>query len=385
MGEALIVSRGSGSGDSSILNGRLQTQVFTKDGLFIVPECKDQMVSVRIFGGGGGGCYGAGGGGGFMNNGILKLSKNEKIQITIGKGGNGDIYSKNANGYISNAYASNGGTSSFGSYLSALGGECGSMYIQNGYEIKKGGNGGAGGGSLGSSNYAFGGTGFQFGGGGGQYGGNGGKWGGGGCSKNATNYYVARGGCLYENSQNRYEITGYSGLAGNGGLYLWARSRDDWDEMYINAQNGTNTFNNLDININDDGLGSGSVDGYFESNNSNFYNSCNSSGGGCGGNGHYSGGGGGYGADGGIGDSSATVVFGGGGGGYGKAGYGGITHSSDYSRFGGAGGGGAYGHGANYNTNASFGGGGFGMYNEYYMNKTVVNGADGICIIQYYV
>ncbi len=280
MGEALIVSRGSGSGDSSVLNGRLQTQIFTQDGLFIVPECKDQMVSVRIFGGGGGGCYMAGGGGGFMNNGILKLSKNEKIQITIGKGGNGDSYSNNANKYISNKYASNGGTTSFGSYLSALGGECGSMYIQNGYEVKKGGNGGAGGGAAGASNYCFGGTGFQFGGGAGQYGGNGGKWGGGGHSHNATNYYIARGGCLYENSQNRYEVTGYSGLAGNGGLYLEGNKRTSWDSNYINAQNGINTFNFNNFNMDDDGLGFGLVAGFFDYSNPTFFNSCNSSGGG---------------------------------------------------------------------------------------------------------
>ena len=85
-------------------------------------------------------------------------------------------------------------------------------------------------------------------------------------------------------------------------------------------------------------------------------------GGGFGGNGGINfGGGGGYGADGGSNN--------GGGGGYGKGGYGGNGYI--YT----AGGGGAYGCGGSYMIMPKFGGGG----------ATSQSGADGICIIQYYV
>ena len=104
-------------------------------------------------------------------------------------------------------------------------------------------------------------------------------------------------------------------------------------------------------------------------------------GGGFGGNGGngliasiYYGGGGGYGADG--GDASYNQSDGtrinlghGGGGGYGKGGYGGTSH----------GGGGDYGRGGSLDEFPTFGGGGCGKASGNFQN-----GADGICIIQYY-
>ena len=369
MGEALIVSRGSGSGDSSILNGRLQTQIFTQDGLFIVPECKDQMVSVRIFGGGGGGLsyydtmssgqhYASAGGGGWMNNNVFKIKAGEQIPITIGKGGNAGFLQYNrrvSSTYITNARVdgTNGGTTSFGTYLSALGGEGG--YIANSQCC--GGNGGAGGAGW------VGGTGFQFGGGAGNLkGGNGGKWGGGG------GYYhlegASRGGCLYENSQNMYEVTGYSGLAGNAG------------------ENGTNTLNIAVVDdVNCLGLG---LSIPINEKCKNY-----TGGGGYGGCGLNSGqynrtsGGGGYGANGGV---VNTGYSGGGGYGLGCGGEGFSQSTSDI----GFGGGGSYGKGGDSSL-PKYGGGGYGypQYNNGYSYEgytaNTMNGADGICIIQYYV
>lgn len=147
MPEAIISRRGSkGSG-----GGELRTDLIQTNQTWTVPSGIKGNLSVRIFGGGGGCC----GGGGWMNNGEIALNAGSSVSITIGAGG------KNIN---------SGGTTSFGSYLSANGGGAG-----NGY---RGGNGGSGGG--------WGGTGFQFGGGGGSIyigstsGGNGGMWGGGG-------------------------------------------------------------------------------------------------------------------------------------------------------------------------------------------------------------
>ena len=210
MGEA-IISRGfsgSNGGGTSGENGNFRTEIITASTLWKVPEnLKDGTVSVRIFGGGGGGnarVNGGGGGGGFMNNNTIDLSNDSEIYISIGKGGAPD---------------DSGGTSSFGIYLSAPGGKSGAD--------EDGGAGGAGG-----AGYRYGGTGFQFGGGGAYatHGGLGGKWGGGGGHEDNNNFHVTRGGCLYENSQNIYEITGYSGLAGNGG------------NKSIGARNGTNTI-----------------------------------------------------------------------------------------------------------------------------------------------
>ena len=125
MGEALLIKTGgTGSGGSSGRNG-LITEIFTSNTLWKVPEgIRNNEVSVRIFGGGGGG-YCGGGGSGRMNNDIINISNESEIFITIGSGGS----------FVYNNCS--GGSSSFGTYLSALGGSGG-----NG---QTGGNGGSGG------------------------------------------------------------------------------------------------------------------------------------------------------------------------------------------------------------------------------------------------
>ncbi len=354
MGEALITSRtgtisgSNGSGNNGA--GLLKTEIFKTSDVFIVPKAKNQSFSVRIFGGGGGGAYCryyynssksyaimAGGGGGWMNNNVLILDEGQHVPISIGSGGNSSITIDGKAVFT----AGSGGTTSFGTYISALGGEGGE--IEN-YGSCKGGNGGSGGGAYGnySLQWIYGGTGFQFGGGAGGSGGNGGKWGGGGATFYKSSSRVPLGGCLYENSQSTHSITGYSGLAGNGG------------NNRIYAENGTNTIGNDEVESYLQGAG---------------IISCGN--GWCAGGGGYGGcsdkysGGGGYGANG--GNNS------GGGGGYG--GKGGDGTPNGYT---GAGGGGAYGDGGSLGSDGSFGGGG-GAYGE-----NAGNGGDGICIIQYY-
>ena len=350
MGEALIVSRGSSSGGSS--GKTLISQIFIENTIWKAPKIPDQNFSVRIFGGGGGSSNYGGGGGGYMNNAILKINAGEEIAITIGVGGK--PYTTTGD---------NGGTTSFGTYLSALGGSGG-----NG---QNGGNGGAGGGGL-----TIGGTGFQFGGGGPD--GNGGKWGGGGGS--------GKGGCLYENSQNIYEITGYSGLGGNGST-----------DVYNN--NGGNGINTIGIGLEFEGTGLGGIPDFYDYGDDakgaisgacggggyggcggkiyhygvngrsyyNYYRAC-SGGGGYGANGggacEGSGGGGGYGGDGGDSNSSSSGhrMYGGGGG-YGKLGTGGGYDNREMKLDGGIAAGGA----AFYNANG------------------LGSGGNGICIIQYYI
>ena len=174
MGEALITRPGGASGGGSSGSGNLVTNIFTMNDVFVVPKAKDQQFSVRIFGGGGGwaalnsqysngkvlysSC--AGGGGGYMNNAILTLNEGETIQVSIGAGGKGKLMYSNSTTYTS-AKGEIGGTTSFGIYLSALGGDGGGAL----HNKANGGNGGSGGGGVES-----GGIGFQFGGGGGNYG-----------------------------------------------------------------------------------------------------------------------------------------------------------------------------------------------------------------------
>ena len=138
MGQAILIKAGFGGGnggsnnsgeDANITGWQVKTEIITTNGYFSVPKAKDQEFHVRIFGGGGGGSrgynfVGVGGGGGNMNNDTFILNKLESIQVSIGAGGSA---------------CGNGGTTSFGTYLSATGGEAGNNW-------SCGGNGGSGGG-----------------------------------------------------------------------------------------------------------------------------------------------------------------------------------------------------------------------------------------------
>lgn len=350
MGEAVITRKGSKSAGSF---NNLKVKIYTENGNFNVPKTGSYMV--RIFGAGGWHNKG-GGGGGWMNNGIINLNKGDIVSITVGQPN------------IGNA----GGTTFFGSYMSANGGEAGKV---NG----DGGNGGSGGG--GARQFHNGGIGFQFGGGGGGggeksgwnntqsvggSGGNGGMWGGGGgCSGYG---YAGNAKGVSTVSVGKYGIGGIYG--GNGGT------------GELDAMPGTNT---IGLGLEYEGYGMNGSHETTVSNNS--YTKCTSGGAG----------GGGYGGNGGNGlkgsyatNGSGYVYFkgGGGGGGYGANGGSTIYGYSDTGSAGGGGGG--YGNDG-YNADDDGGGGGgygsagFGHGGTYNAYGYHINAKSGICIIQYIV
>ena len=266
MSEAIIARGGkSGTEGGSEQEAILVTNFITNNCIWICPsDVINNEVSVRIFGGGGcgDGARGSGGGGGWMNNDVLTISPGTSVSIFIGNGGN----------YISGGGRS-GGTTSFGTYLSANGG--------GGSILGNGGDGGSGGGGADSGR---GGIGYQFGGGGSPRStvGSGGQWGGNG---------------------GRVGLIGVNGINTVG----WTNVSKYLNDTYIvgSGQRGEGIY----------GGGNGGGSGGF---------------GGCGGSG-YGGGGGGYGANGGNGLNSSIA---GGGGGYGIDGYGDIGGGS-YGRGGG--------------------------------------------------
>ena len=277
MGEALMFrAGGEGTGGG---NYTFTTEIIEASQQYTVPTgIKDNQIFVRIFGGGGSGCCRrvedqfeetydakAGGGGGWMNSGFVDVIPGNVIPITIGGGG------AMASGY--NSHGAAGGTSSFGTYLSASGGT-GATWRDNDIYA---GNGGAGGGAFApiyAEMNAYGGIGYQFGGGG------------------ASSWQTAQFG------------TGGS-MGGNG-----ANGNSRSNKIVTPAENGINTIsiiNESDV-YNADGIGYGIAGG-----NTNRYNA---------------GGGGGYGANGGYNC--------GGGGGYGAAGYGGNGMFNDTAGGGGS-------------------------------------------------
>lgn len=400
MAEAIISRRGYGT-EGKPPAPVLKTQLYVENGTFITPNTINNSFSILLFGGGGGGrsqVNSGGGGGGNMNLNTLELPANTSITITIGLGGSS---------------GQTGGTTSFGTFLSATGGRCGET-------TGNGGNGGSGGGAsqvhtsgalnriYGYSIYAGSGTWF----GGGSPGGNGGVYGGGagGSRSNCIyNCYV-----IYASTANASgSVSGIDLSTGwrnvtSVGMFPWylpigGAYGGNGGNNTISPKNGINTIGNdqVDINLQGAGLAGGRISiqqsmsfgsgGGYGGNaglNSNYgtyrYNSRNKRliyglGGGNGFVDYYinedyieysilSGGGGGYGGDG--GNSIVTnygFCCGGGGGGYGGKG-------GDGSNFGGGGGGG-YGNGAIGGSHAAGYAGG-GSYN--------LKGGDGICIIQYY-
>ena len=348
----------------------LKTAIITQDTEWIVPETADGIIHVRLFGGGAGGFtdgYGKNGGcGGCMAVGDFNIDPSNKVPITIGAGGTGSTYG--------DASKLTGGTSSFGTYLSANGGSASS-----------GGSGGGGGG--GSGDRATGGIGLNFGGGGGGggdngnggAGGNGGEYGGGG-GAGYPGVWVNTGTVLAGGSGGTY--------GGNGGSMTKGGS----------PQSGSAGTDTRTLELDFTGEGKGGTAGQLAGGGGGGY-------GGNGGNGGTTGdggggGGGGYGGNGGTGgtggnyDSNDYAGGGGGGGGYGGNGGNGGNGGDGNRNSGGGGGGGGYGPtstGGNGGSNGGSGedaagyaaGGGASSRHDSGYNSG--NGTPGICIITYYV
>lgn len=150
---------------------------FTSSQVWTVPDGVTK-VTVFLVGGGGGGsgayyeyytsgatyqfCYGGvGGSGGNTTTATLTVKPNEKIAITIGAGGEGGkIYINNQKdsisiGSTSECRGKDGGTTSFGSYASALGGlgGAGTQSGSDNYNVARGSGGGWRGGTRYDSDY----------------------------------------------------------------------------------------------------------------------------------------------------------------------------------------------------------------------------------------
>lgn len=364
MGEVMICRGGSGSGSGG--KKELVTEIFnTTDYNWVVPEAVDNQFLVTCVGGGGGVAdTHTGGGSGWSNSEYLYLESNQIIEISVGVGGG--------------TYSGAGGTTSFGTYISATGGGYGNSSFAGCGGAGGGGRSGAdggdgylwgGGGYLSVSVTGYGGNAGPYGGGGGSdansagsggiYGGGGG---GGGFGHGGTGgmYGGGGGGGYYGGTGGTY--------GGNGGGYRNSSS-------HTNPKNGTNTIgwtNVLNGYMNEDLRGAGKIANYIFNTyccggggyggNGGGGNSEGGGGGGYGGNGgNEGGGGGGFGGDGGN--------YGGGGGGYGKNAKGGDN----------GGGGGGY-----YTPANGYGGGGwFGWGNG--ANGNSGNGGNGVCIVKYYV
>ena len=391
MAEAIISRRGSGQSRHT----QIVYELYTTNGNWTVPNnAINNTFSVIVYGGGGGreyvdysngvsgvgsgmsvkslngrGC--GGGGGGWMNNRDLVLTPGQSIAISIGRGGSG--FSMES-----------GGTTSFGSYLSAAGGECGTV-------AGGGGNGGSGGGG---GPCTRGGIGYQFGGGGSGgiiyfnsndrvrntingNGGNGGPWGGGG----------GGGLRLFTQRSTTYGRYGVGGTYGGNGGMRWQEDSSIYNVTNITtpAENGTNTLN-INLLFNGNGIAQ-KTDWGIES---NLYEQ------------RPIGGGGGYGGMGGLGSDGASFLWvygynnylgysvgGGGGGGYGGNGGNGGTGTG--------GGGGGYGGDGKAGDDADIqgigircggGGGGFGRWGYGAGAPTVtspaaISGMPGVCFISW--
>ena len=102
----------------TVLSGFSNMQVFTSSGTFTVPAGVTKVKVTVVGGGGGGSITTAGGGGGAAIKIISGLTPGGTVAVTVGLGGAGRAAG-------STAAAPAGGTSSFGAFCSASGGEGG--------------------------------------------------------------------------------------------------------------------------------------------------------------------------------------------------------------------------------------------------------------------
>ena len=112
------------------LGSLISIQSFIATTTYTAPAGTTRVMVQLVGGGGGSAGYGESGGGGGFAEGIFQMAAGTSVTVTVGGGGAGV-------GYY--AVASQGGTTSFGSYISATGGQGANQYVQHG-----GGGGGLG-------------------------------------------------------------------------------------------------------------------------------------------------------------------------------------------------------------------------------------------------
>lgn len=140
--DGVVVGSTLQTGAANDLGTCISIQSFTATGTYTAPAGTTRVM-VQVMGGGGGSAgYGESGGGGGFAEGVFQLAAGTSVTVTIGGGGSGVTYY---------AIAGTGGTTSFGSYISATGGQGANQYIQHG--------GGAGGLGAGGQTNLYGGTG----------------------------------------------------------------------------------------------------------------------------------------------------------------------------------------------------------------------------------
>lgn len=428
----ILVTRRSSRRNGETVHTLVTEEIYTNTTWTVPDNLANSIISVRIFGAGGGGSVWGGGGSGWMNNTTVSLAIGTPVYISIGAGGKCGYATFTTTGsnspqFSTSTVGGNGGTTSFGSYLSAPGG--------TGSNMTRAGSGGSGGGSV----LTNGGIGYQFGGGGCYYdtsiagynkhnGGDGGMWGGGGygiyCGGNGGTY-GGGGGAYFWNGGRGGTYGGGGGSKTNGRHGIGGTYGGNGGSPNTAAQNGTNTSTWTNILYDDRNsttlkgngecgygnvVGGGGFGGYT---GDDRYNPN-----GGGGGGGYGGKGGGWafygngtpfgktGGCGGGGFGGSGGSDGGGGGGYGWRGSGGYKGGGGggYYTLGGwnTGGGGGYGpikltdteshkSGNLLTYNNAFapyasGGGGINVLG-YHQATTywAACGGNGICVIQYYV
>lgn len=370
---------------------KTNTEIITSSTTWKNNTGKDLEVMVRCFGGGGyhidSTGYRCGGGGGYMAYSTASIPNNTSVPVTIGNG--------------STAATSAGGTTSFGTYVSANGGlgqnggtgggGKGGLWDGNvsrsavaGGTGSYGGGGGGGGGYGGDGETRYHGSGGEgyAGGSGGTYGGGGGGGGGGGNAINIDgSISAASGGSGGSKGTNG----GSGGKGGSSGLVTTSTAADGKAGSAGNP--GTNT-STLDLEF----KGTGAAGSYGSAGSKSIVSGTTYTSGAGGGGG----GGGGYGGNGGAGSSGGLLfsymprVSGGGGGGGGGGGYGanggagGVVEAAAVSAGGGGGGGGGYGNNGRPGSNWSGGGGGGYGPNGYGSGADYGQDAkSGVCIITY--
>lgn len=297
---------------------------------WIAPRAAGQKFTIIAVGGGGGGMYSSnqtaptgGGGSGYIEKTDIVIPAGEVVEIVCGAGG---------------GTSTDGGATSFGSYVTAAGGK--------GAIDGKGADGEAGGGGGNGNN---GGHGRVYGGGGGSgrgcIGGNGGTYGGGGGGGTG-----GIGGTYGGNGGN-------SKANGSAGAVFFDAAYTPYLPLETILTPSTSIGG---THSNNDGGGGGGLTG----------NGGNS--------GMAGGGGGGYSGNGGIGAKGSYANGGGGGGCYGGNGGNGATTNSSNGCTGGGGGGGFFCNGADGYTKYGGGGGGF------FADGNGNNGGNGGVLIAYY-